>query len=202
MVVVALLAGNLFLTVVILALFMKIRAQVGEAAANAIEPLAGQIDSAQNALEVKFGAATTDMAERLERTKGDLRQGVTDRLTQGFSEIRTTVEAQLSGGRREQTQDLREARTELTTSLALTTSQLKIEFENLNQKTAQSLDSIRDRLNLLSRGQEWAARKTEVALALAPADGPIHDYLTAMANRHRAEVEWGRAEVIRLMSAS
>ena len=64
-----------------------------------------------------------------------------------------------------------------------------------------ALDSIRDRLNLLSRGQEWAARKTEVALALAPADGPIHDYLTAMANRHRAEVEWGRAEVIKLMNA-
>src|SRR5208282_806704 len=64
-----------------------------------------------------------------------------------------------------------------------------------------ALDSIRDRLNLLSRGQEWAARKTEVALALAPAEGAIHGYLTAMANRHRAEVEWGRAEVIRLMSA-
>jgi hypothetical protein len=64
-----------------------------------------------------------------------------------------------------------------------------------------ALDSIRERLNLMSHGQEWAARKTEVALALAPADGPIHDYLTAMANRHRAEVEWGRAEVIRLMSA-
>jgi Domain of unknown function (DUF6306) len=65
-----------------------------------------------------------------------------------------------------------------------------------------ALESTRDRLNLLSRGQEWAARKTEVALALAPTDGPIHDYLTAMANRHRAEVEWGRAEVIRLTSAN
>jgi len=65
-----------------------------------------------------------------------------------------------------------------------------------------ALGSIRDRLNLMSRGQEWAARKTEVALALAPDDGPIHDYLTAMANRHRAEVEWGRAEVIRLTSTS
>ncbi len=64
-----------------------------------------------------------------------------------------------------------------------------------------ALESIRDRLDLMSRGQEWAARKTEVALALAPEAGPIHDYLRAMANRHRAEVEWGRAEVIRLMSA-
>ena len=64
-----------------------------------------------------------------------------------------------------------------------------------------ALESIRERLNLLSRGQEWAARKTEVALALAPEPSPIHDYLTAMANRHRAEAEWGRAEVIKLMNA-
>jgi len=64
-----------------------------------------------------------------------------------------------------------------------------------------ALESIRERLNLLSRGQEWAARKTEVALAIAPEPSPIHDYLTAMANRHRAEVEWGRAEVIKLMNA-
>ncbi len=64
-----------------------------------------------------------------------------------------------------------------------------------------ALDSVRDKLNLMSRGQEWVARKTEEAIALAPSAGPIHDYLVAMANRHRAEVEWGRAEVIRLMSA-
>jgi hypothetical protein len=65
-----------------------------------------------------------------------------------------------------------------------------------------ALDSVRDRLNLMSHGQEWVARKTEEALALAPPGGPIRDYLAAMANRHRAEVEWGRAEVIKLMSAS
>jgi len=62
-----------------------------------------------------------------------------------------------------------------------------------------ALSTVRERLSLLSRGQEWAARKTEEALAVAPASGPIHDYLSAMANRHRAEVEWGRAEVIRLL---
>jgi len=47
------------------------------------------------------------MAMRLESTKGDLRQGVTDRLAEGFKEIRNSVEAQLTSGRREQTQDLR-----------------------------------------------------------------------------------------------
>lgn len=64
-----------------------------------------------------------------------------------------------------------------------------------------ALESVRDRLNLMSRGQEWVARKSEEALALAPPEDPIHDYLQAMANRHRAEVEWGRAEVIRLLNA-
>jgi hypothetical protein len=107
MVVVALLVGNLVLTVVILVLFMKIRVRVGKAASNAIEPLAGQIDSAQTALELKFGAATTDMAERLERTKGDLRQETADRLATGFRDLYQTIERQLSSGREEQAATLK-----------------------------------------------------------------------------------------------
>src|ERR1700693_4284460 len=121
----------------------------GAASSHAAElaQLARESASLRESLSQSFSNATTDMAARLESTKGDLRQGVTDRLNQGFTEIRNTVEAQLTGGRQEQTQDLREARTELTTSLARTTSELKVEFENLNQKTAQSLDSIRDRVD-------------------------------------------------------
>ncbi|HLX38446.1 MAG TPA: DUF6306 domain-containing protein [Candidatus Binataceae bacterium] len=63
-----------------------------------------------------------------------------------------------------------------------------------------ALATIRERLNLMSHGQEWVARKTEEALALAPPDGPIYEFLRSMANRHRAEIEWGRAEVIRLLN--
>src|SRR5713226_261060 len=125
MVIVALLAGNLVLTVVILALFMKIRVRVGEAAANAIEPLAGQIDSAQTALEVKFGTATTDMAERLERTKGDLRQETADRLAAGFRDLYESIGGQLSSGREEQA------------------ATLKLEIEALTNQTRSSLDAIR-----------------------------------------------------------
>jgi hypothetical protein len=62
-----------------------------------------------------------------------------------------------------------------------------------------ALESLRDRLNLLSRGQAWVAQKIEAALVLAPDRGAIRDFLQTMANRHRHEVEWGRAEVIRLM---
>jgi DNA recombination protein RmuC len=101
----------------------------------------------RESLSEKFSASTADMAMRLESTKGDLRQEVTDRLSQGFRQIQGSVEAQLTGGRREQTQDLRAARAELTSSLALTTSQLKAEFDSLNLKTAHGLDAIRDRVD-------------------------------------------------------
>jgi nitronate monooxygenase len=60
--------------------------------------------------------------------------------------------------------------------------------------------SMQNRLKLLIHGEEWVARKVEEAIALAPAAGPVHDQLTKMAKRHRFEVEWGRAELIRLMN--
>ncbi len=62
-----------------------------------------------------------------------------------------------------------------------------------------ALGSLRERLNLLMRGQEWVARKIEETLALEPASRPIRECLQKMANRHRHEIEWGRAELIRLM---
>jgi len=63
-----------------------------------------------------------------------------------------------------------------------------------------ALGTIRERLSLMSHGQEWVARKVEEALALAPEEGTIHEFLRSMGNRHRAEIEWGRAEVIRLLN--
>lgn len=109
--------------------------------------VAGQIEGLNASLGQKFSAATADMASRLEQTKGDLRQQVTDRIQQGFSEIRSTVEQQLASGREEQTRRLAEGRTELAGALLLTTQQLQSEFHKLNQQTAQSLDSIRDRVD-------------------------------------------------------
>jgi DNA recombination protein RmuC len=101
----------------------------------------------QQALSGQLSAASADMAARLEQTKGDLRQQVSDRLGEGFLAIQSAVDQQMTAGRSEQSARLAEARTELTSSLALTTSQLKTEFDNLNQKTAQGLDSIRDRVD-------------------------------------------------------
>jgi len=109
--------------------------------------VASQIERLDTTLGQKFSAATADMASRLEQTKGDLRQQVTDRIQQGFSEIRHSVEGQLASGREEQKRNLADGRNEMTSSLLLTTQQLKVEFQSLNQQTAQSLEAIRDRVD-------------------------------------------------------
>jgi DNA recombination protein RmuC len=106
-----------------------------------------RIESQGEALSGQFAASTADMAMRLEQTKGDLRQQVSDRLSEGFAGIRSGVEEQMKAGRREQSERLAETRIELNASLALTTSQLKNEFDSLNQQTMKSLESIRDRVD-------------------------------------------------------
>jgi DNA recombination protein RmuC len=115
--------------------------------AEAFQQLTSKSEALHKTLSQQFASATADMATRLELTKGDLRQQVTDRLGDGFSLMRNAVEEQMKAGRQEQAEGLAGARTELTSSLALTTSQLKAEFDGLNQKTAQSLDAIRDRVD-------------------------------------------------------
>jgi len=113
-----------------------------------IKRISASTESLQRALSSQISAAMADSAQRLEQTKGDLRQQVADRLADGFAQIRTGVESQLQAGRKEQSVGLGEARKELASSLALTTSQLKADFETLNQSTVQSLDSIRDRVDV------------------------------------------------------
>ena len=109
--------------------------------------VAGALERLDSTLGQKISLSTADMASRLEQTKGDLRQQVTDRIQQGFSEIRSSVEQQLTAGRGEQNRSLADGRNELTQSLLLTTQQLKVEFQGLNQQTAQSLEGIRDRVD-------------------------------------------------------
>jgi len=141
---VAVLAGTLVLLGVSAVILRRLTAA---AQADGKKEVAERLETLDRSLTQKFSGATADMASRLEQTKGDLRQQVADRLQQGFSEIRGSVEQQLATGREEQTRRLAEARSELTKSLLLTTQQLKAEFQGLNQQTAQSLESIRDRVD-------------------------------------------------------
>ena len=113
----------------------------------AVAKLGSDLLSLERGLGQSFAKSAADMAQRLEQTKGDLRQEVTDRLTTGFKEIHASLEEHLAGGRREQAAGLAEARTELTSSLASTTTQLKTAFEGLNQRTEQKLEAIRGQVD-------------------------------------------------------
>jgi DNA recombination protein RmuC len=139
----------LLVNVALLALGALLLKRVSQASSQeeSLRRLARQAESLHQTLSQQFAASTADMATRLEQTKGDLRQQVSDRLADGFNGIRSAVEEQMTSGRREQSERLAEARTELTHSLASTTSQLKTQFDGLNQTTVQSLESIRDRVD-------------------------------------------------------
>src|SRR6516165_10329926 len=97
-----LVAGNVVLLCLGLGIFWRLK---NSSQASEIKDLAGQYTKVHESLALRFNAATADMAKRLEQTKGDLRQEVTDRLSDGFQKIGCAVEGQLSGGRREQAQD-------------------------------------------------------------------------------------------------
>jgi len=140
-----LLVLELVLLILIIPLFQR---RFGSSSqTEALKQLATQAEALHQTLSAQFASATADTAMRLEQTKGAIGLQVADRLGDGFSAIRSAVEEQMKAGRQEQSGRLAEVRTELSTSLALTTSQLKSEFDSLNQKTAQSLDSIRDRVD-------------------------------------------------------
>jgi DNA recombination protein RmuC len=132
---------------VVLLLWLVLYERSGSSQATVIKRLADQASGLHEALARQLSTATADMASRLEQTKGDLRQQVADRLGDGFSGVRATVEEQMKAGRREQAEGLGETRKELTNSLALTTSSLKTDFDRLNQQTAESLESIRERVD-------------------------------------------------------
>ncbi len=65
------------------------------------------------------------------------------------------------------------------------------------QKVLQ-LENLKDQIDLLSRGQAWVARTVEQALDLQPPPD-VAAFLKEMANRHRHNVEWARAEAIRTL---
>jgi DNA recombination protein RmuC len=131
---------------VLLAVILRRGAQAADPGA-AVAKLGSDILSLERGLGQSFAKSAADMAQRLEQTKGDLRQQVTDRLTTGFKEIHASLEEHLASGRREQATGLAGARTELTSSLASTTAQLKTEFDGLNQRTEQKLEAIRGQVD-------------------------------------------------------
>jgi DNA recombination protein RmuC len=119
------LAGVVVTAVLIAMLLLRARGLVDSAAAAAVAPLKEAIDSTADGLRKEFTAATADMAGRLERVKGDLRQETSDRLGKGFRDLSESVERQLAVGRAEQAETL------------------KLEITALATQTRESLEAIR-----------------------------------------------------------
>jgi DNA recombination protein RmuC len=139
------LAFNL-VVLVLLGILLRRSAPAADPSA-AVAAIGNSMQSLERGMSQSFAKATADMAQRLEQTKGDLRQEVTDRLTTGFKEMRGSVVEHLADGRREQTEALTQSRRELTESLGNTTLQLKKEFDGLNQRTEQKLEAIRGQVD-------------------------------------------------------
>jgi DNA recombination protein RmuC len=142
-----LLLGLLIFLNVVLLLWLVVNQRSGASQAAGFKSLVDRTEGLHQSLTQQFSAATADLASRLEQTKGDLRQQVSDRLSEGFTGVRQAVDRQMAAGRQEQAERLLEVRQELSGALALTTSALKSEFDRLNQQTAESLESIRERVD-------------------------------------------------------
>lgn len=161
----------LFLNVGILAALFIVLSRVSRSGSSvtALEQLSTRLHAFELNLSQQYISATADLSTRLEQTKGDLRQEVTDRIGSGFKNVQESVERQLLSGRQEQSgslaqtastleskleqlsqrqsQSLLESRAELAGSLAVATTQLKGEFTGLRAATEQSLESIRGQMD-------------------------------------------------------
>ena len=142
-----LLAGNLFLGIVVILIlalwWSRTRSMLAGSAGEATKPLA----DAMERLDKDFASATADMAERIERTKGDLRQETADRLAKGFGELRDAVEKQLGSGREEQARALGQATSQLEQRFVALQSATENRLESLAVRTGQSLDAMRGQVD-------------------------------------------------------
>src|SRR6516225_7768074 len=90
----------------VLLLLYSVRGWMRSATGEAAAAMGERIESMRIALEARLTSLATDMAQRLEQVKGELRQETADRLNRAFQEVLTCLERQLSTGRDEQRQAL------------------------------------------------------------------------------------------------
>lgn len=144
-----------------------------------------RLDATEQALAQKFAASTADMASRLEQTKGDLRQQLTDRLASGFGEIRTVVDQQLANGRGEQG-----------TRLTEFSRELESKFESLRSSTEGRLDGF-------SRGlsDALAQNRQELSTGLALAAAQMATQIETFNQTTGQSLEAMRAQVEQKLGA-
>ena len=119
-----------------------------------VQPLA----ELERRLSDAFARASTDMAERLEKTKGDLRTDLGERVQNGLTNVRDTVERQLTSGREEQSRRLGESTGSLEKKFQELRTTTDVRLEQLAEKQQLALKESRTELTIaftqLSKGIE------------------------------------------------
>src|SRR5271156_315158 len=130
----SLLICNVVLAGVLIAFVFAAFSRFKSDVAKMFVPVSNRIDATRNELDSKFGTATADMARRLEETRGNLRQDITDRNDRHFKLMREAVEAEFKTGRSEQSM-----------TLDRTVSRLEGKFRELQGTTAIAFKDLADR---------------------------------------------------------
>ncbi|MBF6559746.1 MAG: DNA recombination protein RmuC [Candidatus Binataceae bacterium] len=177
--IVVLIAANIILTIVLIALHMAQRARIGAAIGGTLEPLLARIDALRGSLEDKFSVATADMAHRLAETNGALRQDLSDRLEAAFRQMRDAVDAQMQTGRVEQSR-----------ALDQTVVRLEGKFSELQRATEQRLEGFADR-----QSQALALNRKELSDALALNATAMREDLATLSKRIGDGMDAIRAQV-------
>ncbi len=154
------------------------------------EDLPRRMAELETALTGALARTAADLAARVEQVKGDLRTDLADRLQNGLTSVRDTVERQLVEGRSEQTR-----------RLDATVAALEQKFEALRSGTESRLTQVSDRLaakfDQLSETQAQAARQArgELAQALGESTRTLEQRLTALEQKTAQSLEAIRANV-------
>src|SRR5882724_9317293 len=113
-------------------------------------------------LSAEFQRANLDMAERVEKMKGDLRADLSGQMQQGLNGVRETVEQQLSQGRNEQAQRLGDAVKLLEQKFEALKSATEAKLESSSQQQGKVLNDSRMELTAsLSKMTEQTGKELD-----------------------------------------
>jgi DNA recombination protein RmuC len=170
---------NTVLMLVLLAFVWRMRAGLRQTAADATEPL-------RQSMYDRLAAISTEIASGLERTKGDLRQELTDRLDSAFRRMRESVDAQMLAGRSEQSQ-----------TLSQTVARLENKFGELQGATEKGLLASADR-----QSASLSQARAELTESLERNRTTVQQELGATTVQMREELETIRTKLAERLEAS
>jgi len=120
------------------------------------------LNGLETKLSAEFQRANLDMAERVEKMKGDLRADLSGQMQQGLNGVRETVEQQLSQGRNEQAQRLGDAVKLLEQKFEALKSATEAKLESSSQQQGKVLNDSRMELTAsLSKMTEQTGKELD-----------------------------------------